>query len=175
MTRTAMLRLIRRGFVGAACALLTLTSWADGTTGPGEKAQARNKVAHRFVAVRLVSWRAHSTCPMQGSVRSVRSVDSEREWRDTLSFDEIDAVGRRVLWSREKVLVYAMATQPSVGILLEPATSALRLSQGTLWWPVKRTSQTQNGPPITVQSRPCLIGLVNRAQWHQIRIVERQK
>jgi hypothetical protein len=174
MNRIALLCLIRRCFVGAACALMVASAWADGVAGPGERGQGRSTAVHKTPAVRLVSWRAHNICPMQGAVRSVRSVDSLREWRDTLTADETGAVGRRVLWSREKVLVYAMALQPNVGTRLEPASSVLRLSEGILWWPVKRIPPEPAGSPITVQSRPCLIGLVNRAQWHQIRIVERQ-
>lgn len=110
---------------------------------------------------------------MHGAVRSVRSVDSMREWRDTFNLDETGAVGRRVLWSREKVLVYAMALRPNDGIRLEPASSVLRLSSGVLWWPVRREQIAPKEVAITVKSRPCLIALVNRAQWHRIRVVER--
>ena len=173
MTRTAMFCLLRRGAVAAACALLASTAAADSTRKPGETGNPGRSAAQRSHSVRLASWRSHNICPMQGAVHSVRSVDSLREWRDTLTQDEAGAVGRRVLWSREKVLVYAMAIQPTAGIRLEPASSVLRLKSGVLWWPVKRSPPGPGGMPITVQSRPCLIALVNRAQWHRIRIVER--
>lgn len=173
MTRTAMSCLLRRGLVAAACCLLATAASADGVRQPGESGRTGAKSARAAHSVRLASWRSHDICPMQGAVRSVRSVDSLREWSDTLTQDEAGAVGRRVLWSREKVLVYAMALQPTAGIRLEPASSVLRLSSGVLWWPVKRSPPGPGGMPITVQSRPCLIALVNRAQWHRIRVVER--
>lgn len=173
MTRTAMLCLLRRGLVAAACGLLATTASADGVRQPGDSARPGSRAAPRVHNVRLASWRSHNICPMHGAVHSVRSVDSLREWRDTLTQDEAGAVGRRVLWSREKVLVYAMAMQPTAGIRLEPASSVLRLKSGVLWWPVKRSPPGPVGMPITVQSRPCLIALVNRAQWHRIRVVER--
>jgi hypothetical protein len=175
MIRSTMLCLIRWGFLSVACTLLAASAWADSVPGPGEKRRSGFVAPPRTPMVRLTSWRSHSVCPMQGTVRSVRSVDSLREWRDTLSTDEAGAVGRRVLWSREKVLVYAMATQPDLGIQLEPAGSVLRLSSGVLWWPVKRSPPPPDRVPVTVQSRPCLIALVNRAQWHRIRVIERNR
>ncbi|MEY8878698.1 MAG: hypothetical protein AB9M60_19480, partial [Leptothrix sp. (in: b-proteobacteria)] len=187
------------------------------------------------------AWRSHASCPMPIAVRSARSIDSLREWRDTLTTDEVDAIGRRVLWSREKVLVYAqgrsrgavkVATQGGSKLAgkasakgrddlpIEPAAAVLRLQSGVLVWPVQRRkpgaapSAVPGGetegiePPTDVQTTafapakssaeaasatpaesararlkaaarsagpasPCLIALVNRAQWHTIRVVER--
>jgi hypothetical protein len=172
MPRHPFLAPLRTGSLTLGLLLAAAGAQADaaGRNDP----ELRTRPTTRIAAVKLLSWRAHNICPIQGAVRTVRSIDSVGEWRDTVSLDEAGGVGRRVLWSREKALVYALALEPTTGVQLEPASSTLRLNSGVLWWPVRLSGPGTAGMPITVQSRPCLIALVNRAQWHRVRVVERR-
>ncbi len=157
--------------------LTTLTALAepalaDTTTPSGPRAapDARARLAALNRPIKLLASRSHDFCPMGGSTRAIRTIDSRNEWGDTLTIDEAGGLGRRVLWSREKVLVYAEDLQPATGKQLESATDLLRLKSGVLWWPVRDAPGNPLHAGVQPKVRPCVIAAVNRATWHRVRV-----
>lgn len=145
---------------------------ADTVTPSGTRAQpdARARKAAMNRPIKVLASRSHGFCPIGGTARTVRTIDSRNEWTDTLTTDEPGGLGRRVLWSREKVLVYAEDLQPASGRKLESATDLLRLRSGVLWWPVRDLPGSPLQAGIQPKTRPCLIAAVSRAQWHRVRV-----
>ncbi|MGY0194268.1 hypothetical protein ACWA7J_04250 [Leptothrix sp. BB-4] len=150
----------------------TPAAQADTVTPSGPRAapDARAKLANLNRPIKVLASRSHAFCPLAGSARTVRTIDSRNEWADTLSIDEAGGLGRRVLWSREKVVVYAEDLQPASGRELESATDLLRLKAGVLWWPVRDTPGNPLHAGLQPKTRPCVIAAVNRAQWHRVRV-----
>jgi hypothetical protein len=126
-------------------------------------------------ALRVLSSRAHMQCPLPGRNTRLLSIDSPREWEDTIEHqDEVTALGRKVRWSREQVLVYALDAKGPVGVRLESPSRMLRLSQGILYWPIRQTPPDAGRPKSTALSRPCVLVTIDRAYWHRIKVVPAQ-
>ncbi len=152
------------GFSAAAQADTVTPSGAR----PKPDARARQAALNR--PIKVLASRSHGFCPIGGTARTVRTIDSRNEWSDTLTTDEAGGLGRRVLWSREKVLVYAEGLQPASGRKLESATDLLRLKSGVLWWPVREQADNPLQTGLQPKTRPCVIAAVSRAQWHRVRV-----
>jgi hypothetical protein len=122
--------------------------------------------------LRVLSSRGHMQCPLPGRNKRLLSIDSPREWEDTIeSQDEVTALGRKVRWSRERVLVYALDTKTQAGVRLESPTKVLRLSQGILYWPVRQIQPEGGRPKASAPARPCVLVTIDRAYWHRIKVV----
>jgi hypothetical protein len=127
--------------------------------------------------LRVHATRSHMQCPLPGRNRRLISVDSPGEWEDTVDHqDELVAIGRKVRWSNERVLIYALETQHGAEQRLESPTRFIRLSQGVLYWPVRQ--RQLEAPTASAgsarsgrQSRPCVLAVIDRAFWQRIRIV----
>lgn len=156
-----------------AVGLITPTAArADTVTPSGARPQpdARARQAALNRPIKVLASRSHGFCPIGGTARTVRTIDSRNEWADTLTTDESGGLGRRVLWSREKVLVYAEDLQPASERRLESATDWLRLKSGVLWWPVRDLPGNPLHTGLQPKMRPCVIAAVSRAQWHRVRV-----
>lgn len=122
--------------------------------------------------LRVISTRSHMQCPLPGKNSLVLSIDSPREWEDTIEHqDERTALGRKVRWSKERVLVYAMESKPHAGVRLESPSRVIRISQGILYWPIRQVLPEQRAEKATVLTRPCVMTTIDRAYWHRIKIV----
>lgn len=122
--------------------------------------------------LRVISTRSHMQCPLPGKNSRVLSIDSPSEWEDTIEHqDERTALGRKVRWSKERVLVYALDAKPHAGIRLESPSRVIRISQGILYWPVRQVLPDTRAEKATVLTRPCVMTTIDRAYWHRIRIV----
>ena len=121
--------------------------------------------------LRVHATRSHMHCPLPGRKQRLIGIDSPAEWEDTLEQQgEVAALGRKVRWSRERVIVFAadMQGRQAEAVRLESPARVIRLSGGVLYWPVrKRTLDDQ--PPRQV--RPCVMAIIDRAFWHRIRVV----
>ena len=138
---------------------------------PGsEAAPARPRAAP--TAVRVISTRSHMQCPLSGKNMRLLSIDSPREWADTIEHqDELTALGRKVRWAKERVLVYALESKPHAGVRLDSPSRMIRLSQGILYWPVRQVMPEMGTEKATVLTRPCVMTTIDRAYWQRIRIV----
>ncbi|MFM2052400.1 MAG: hypothetical protein RL456_437 [Pseudomonadota bacterium] len=172
MTRCPLARL--RSRTGIAALLTGLLAGGGALAAPADAAPASGRSSH--TALKVWATRSHMQCPLPGRGSRLLSIDSPGEWADTIDRqDEVTALGRRVRWSRERVLVYALEAQRHAGLRLESPTRVVRLSQGVLYWPVRqRLPETaggghgEAGPPV---SRPCVLAVIDRAFWQRIRVV----
>jgi hypothetical protein len=129
----------------------------------------------RATFLRVHATRSHMQCPLPGRSRKLLSIDSPGEWEDTIERqDELTALGRKVRWANERVLVYALETQHGTDPRLESPVRVVRLSQGVLYWPVRQRQSEGTGTagqrPST-QTRPCVLAIIDRAFWQHIRVV----
>lgn len=135
-----------------------------------EAAASRPRAAP--TSVRVISTRSHMQCPLPGKNMRVLSIDSPREWDDTIERqDELTALGRKVRWSKERVLVYALESRPHAGARLDSPSRVIRLSQGILYWPVRQVMPEAGTEKATVLTRPCVMTTIDRAYWQRIKIV----
>lgn len=122
--------------------------------------------------VRVLSTRSHMQCPLPGKNTRLLSIDSPREWEDTIDRqDEITALGRKVRWARERVLVYALESKPYAGVRLDSPSRVIRLAQGVLYWPVRQVMPEPGTEKATVLTRPCVMTTIDRAYWQRIKVV----
>lgn len=143
------------------------------TRNPANEAVAAKQPATP-TAVRVISTRSHMQCPLPGKNMRVLSIDSPREWEDTIERqDELTALGRKVRWTKERVLVYALESKSHAGARLDSPARVIRLSQGILYWPVRQAvPETGTGAAkTTAPTRPCVMTTIDRAYWHRIKIV----
>lgn len=133
----------------------------------------RTSAAHKQPsALRVLSSRGHMQCPLPGRNTRLLSIDSPREWADTIEQqDELIALGRKVRWSRERVLVYALEAKAHVGVRLESPSRVLRLSQGILYWPIRQIPPEGGRAKASAPARPCVLVTIDRAYWHRIKVV----
>jgi hypothetical protein len=109
---------------------------------------------------------------LSGKNLRLLSIDSPREWEDTIEHqDELTALGRRVRWANERVLVYALESRPHAGVRLDSPSRVIRLSQGILYWPVRQTLPDAATEKATVLTRPCVMTTIDRAYWQRIKVV----
>lgn len=125
-----------------------------------------------ITALRVISTRSHIQCPLPGKNTRVLSIDSPREWDDTIERqDEVTALGRKVRWSKERVLVYALDSKPYAGVRLDSPSRFIRLSNGVLYWPVRQVMPHMGTEKAAVLTRPCVMTTIDRAYWQRIKIV----
>jgi hypothetical protein len=134
-----------------------------------ESAQGKPRAA---TVVRVISSRSHMQCPLPGKTSRLLSIDSPREWDDTIEHqDEITALGRKVRWTKERVLVYALDSKSYAGVRLDTPARVIRLSQGILYWPVRQTMPEVGAQKATALTRPCVMTTIDRAYWQRIKVV----
>ncbi|WP_310460719.1 hypothetical protein [Sphaerotilus sp.] len=141
------------------------------TRNPANEATSSRQRAAPTV-VRVISTRSHMQCPLPGKNMRLLSIDSPREWEDTIEHqDELTALGRKVRWAKERVLVYALESKPYAGVRLDSPSRVIRLSQGILYWPVRQVMPEMGAEKATVLTRPCVMTTIDRAYWQRIKIV----
>ena len=122
--------------------------------------------------VRVLSSRSHMQCPLPGKNTRLLSIDSPQEWEDTIEHqDEATALGRKVRWARERVLVYALEARPYAGVRLDSPSRMIRLAHGVLYWPVRQVMPEPGIAKATTLTRPCVMTTIDRAYWQRIKIV----
>jgi hypothetical protein len=122
--------------------------------------------------VRVLSTRSHMQCPLPGKNTRLLSIDSPREWEDTIDHqDEITALGRKVRWAKERVLVYALESKRYAGLRLDSPTRVIRLAHGVLYWPVRQVMPESGPDKSNAPTRPCVLTTIDRAYWQRIKVV----
>lgn len=113
---------------------------------------------------------AHGQCPINGSDARSMLIDSAGQWRGAVLADERAALGRSVRWRQERVLVMAMARQPTLGV-------SVSLSE-----PQRQPSGRGAPPRVSVHvarpaegdmaqaalSRPCVFAVLRRGPWRAV-------
>lgn len=154
---------------GAACAQGAGRSHSHAQEGgPAASGAPRNN----SIFLRVLATRSHMQCPLPGKNTKLLSIDSPGEWDDTIERqDELTALGRKVRWSNERVLIYAMESQKTGGVRLEAPTRVIRLAQGVLYWPVRQLVLDQEPGRPSSSTRPCVFAVIDRAFWQHIKVV----
>ncbi|MFM2343007.1 MAG: hypothetical protein RLZZ592_2660 [Pseudomonadota bacterium] len=163
--RARRLRLLRTILVLGALATTAFArpAWAATDSGPGR--------AGNTTLLRVHATRSHMHCPLPGRKQRLIGIDSPAEWTDTLEQQgEEAALGRKVRWSRERVIVFApdMQDRHAEAVRLESPAQMIRVSDGVLYWPVR---QRAIDDPAARQMRPCVMAIIDRAFWQRIRVV----
>lgn len=161
---------------GLALILSLVPVWAQADSRPGQSPARPASAAEGRPApnsAKVLAWRAHGVCPMGGQKRGVHMLTSVQDWQKTLTQAESGALGRRVRWGRERVLVYALDSKPQLGTQLE-SPGSLRISGGVLWWPIVLRTPEPEAMTAAALSRPCVIAAVPRRGWQRVRVLERR-
>jgi hypothetical protein len=154
-----------------ACLLLAAVAFSSAEVSAQGPSPTKSRAAPT-TTLRVISTRSHMQCPLPGKNSRVLSIDSPGEWEDTIEQqDERTALGRKVRWSKERVLVYALESRPHAGVRLESPARVIRISQGILYWPIRQILPDQRTEKATVLTRPCVMTTIDRAYWHRIKIV----
>jgi len=160
------------GLVITAAAQVTSAQGLQVTRNPVADTSSASRSKAGPTALRVLSTRSHMQCPLPGKNTRLLSIDSPREWDDTIEHqDEITALGRKVRWSRERVLVYALESKPYAGVRLDSPSRVIRLAQGVLYWPVRQVMPEMGAEKATVLTRPCVMTTIDRAYWQRIKVV----
>lgn len=159
----------RRGRLLGGLMLLAAGLAAQGAQAAEPAAASR--AGSGSTLLRVLATRSHMHCPVPGRAARVASIDSPGEWDDVIEQQgEVAALGRKVRWNHERVLLYAVDMQggQAVPVRLESPSPMIRLTGGVLYWPVRQ--RPIEG--IDVRSaRPCVMAIIDRAFWQRIRIV----
>lgn len=162
--------------IAMAAALVTPVAQAQAVQVAVRKNASENSPAASkspaITVLRVISTRSHIQCPLPGKNSRVLSIDSPREWDDTIERqDEVTALGRKVKWTKERVLVYALDSKPYAGVRLDSPSRFIRMSNGVLYWPVRQVMPDMGAEKATVLTRPCVMTTIDRAYWQRIKIV----
>ncbi len=134
-------------------------------------ADASQKRGGSTTLLRVHATRSHMHCPLPGRQQRVIGIDSPAEWTDTIEQQgEVAALGRKVRWSRERVIVFApdMQGRQADALRLESPAQMVRVSDGVLYWPVRQRAIDDR---TAQQMRPCVMAIIDRAFWQRIRVV----
>lgn len=162
--------------IAMAAALVTPVAQAQAVQVAVRKNASENGLAASkspaVTVLRVISTRSHIQCPLPGKNSRVLSIDSPREWDDTIERqDEVTALGRKVRWTKERVLVYALDSKPYAGVRLDSPSRFIRVSNGVLYWPVRQVMPDMGAEKAAVLTRPCVMTTIDRAYWQRIKIV----
>jgi hypothetical protein len=116
--------------------------------------------------------RGHAQCPLPGQDERTLLIDSPAQWRALVTTGEAQALGRKVRWKRERVLVHALAQQRTLGIQVAVIGVA---RAGPLLSPrldVRVTRPAPDAAAATALSRPCVFVALTRGAWHEVRVAD---
>ena len=116
--------------------------------------------------------RSHAQCPLAGTEARSLLIDSAADWQAVWPGDEAAALGRPVDWEVERVLVHALAQQPTLGVRVEavalgapPAGAMPRLG-------LRVTRPAPGAMAAMALSRPCVVVAVARGHWRSVLLVD---
>ncbi len=115
---------------------------------------------------------ATAQCPLAGAESSLGVIESSAQWSSLLSADARSLFGREVLWDRERVVVFALARQNTLGHKVELSARLFEERAGVLTMPVRIQRPAPDRMSATALSRPCLIVSVQRDGWRTVRVTE---
>lgn len=120
-------------------------------------------------SVPVLQQRHFTQCPWRGETAAV--FDTEAAWRQALGTRAQEPVfDTPVDWSRQRVLVYTMDTQPTLGYGIELEKSSVTQRGDVLRLPVKLIRPSPDRLQATALSRPCLMVVVPRGDWKQLEV-----
>ena len=116
--------------------------------------------------------RSHAQCPLAGQDERSLLIDNAAQWRATLAADETQALGRAVDWRHERVLVHALAQQPTLGVRVAAVALGPQPAGASPPLGLRITRPAADSMAATALSRPCVVVAVARGGWRALRLVD---
>jgi hypothetical protein len=150
-----------RGFaIGAVVAVAAaLTALPVAASGEGSAARPR-----------VEAQRGHAQCPLSGLDERSLLLDNATQWHSIVSAGEVQALGRKVRWGRERVLVHALAQQPTLGVRVSAVGIARSGPVRSPRLDLRITRPAPDELAATALSRPCVFVALTRGAWSEIRV-----
>lgn len=122
----------------------------------------------------LAAQHATMQCPLASAdpAQALLVLDNERQWAGALRADEAATFGRAVRWAEERVVVFALAQQPTLGTRVALDKPQAELRQGVLQLTLRIERPPADAMTATALSRPCVIVAVAREGWLQARAID---
>lgn len=118
----------------------------------------------------IAAQRGHAVCPLAGRDAQAVLIDQPAQWPATLSASESQALGRPVDWRHERVLVVALAQQPTAGIRVALAPEVPHQSREALSVRLLVTRPGADEMAAMVLTRPCVVAAIPRGGWRAVRV-----
>jgi hypothetical protein len=119
---------------------------------------------------------SHTLCPWSVAGPVARVLTSAQQWSEVVFKAEEVALNAPVDWQTQDVLVFALGTQPHLGVSVKLAKRPppLRL-QGEI---ARLQVQVLTPPPgsnvAMARARPCVMAVVRKRPWHQLEVRKAQ-
>lgn len=118
----------------------------------------------------ITTQRSHANCPLAGQDEQALLIDQPAQWTAMLSASEAQALGRPVDWRRERVLVVALARQPTAGIGVALAPEVPHQSREALTARLIVTRPGTDEMAALVLTRPCVVATIPRGGWRAVKV-----
>lgn len=118
--------------------------------------------------------RSHVQCPLASREPATWVIDSESGWHARQAATPSDeALGRPVRWSRERLLIYSIGLQPTLGHSVRLAgTDFARLGTRQLGLRIEVRHPAPDEMAATALSSPCLVVAVPRGRWRSVQLLD---
>jgi hypothetical protein len=136
-------------------------------------AQAARPVEKNWVIERSTS---HALCPWSAVGPVARVLTSAQQWSEVVFKAEEVALNAPVDWQTQDVLVFALGTQPHLGVTVKLAKrpSPLRLQGEIARLQVQLLTPPPGSNVAMARARPCVMAVVRKRPWHQLEVRQAQ-
>ncbi len=113
-------------------------------------------------------------CPLAGPVDRplLRVFESANQWQKETRTDERATFGREVRWTQERVVVFALEQQPTLGVQVELNLRRVVARGGVLRVPIHVRRPGADEMAATALSRPCVLIAVRRGGWRKVTVLD---
>jgi hypothetical protein len=114
-------------------------------------------------------------CPLQRPAvdgADVLVIQDAVQWKSTLKPQAEALLGRRIIWDDERVVVFMLGLQPTLGVRVELASPSLSVKDSVLRVPVKVQRPGPDQMAAMALSWPCVIAAVPRSGWTQVLVTD---
>lgn len=120
--------------------------------------------------VRVLAQRGHVQCPLAGREAQALVLDRPEAAARWLAVDEAQAVGRALDWSRERLLIVALAQQPTLGVQAALDDRLPYAGRRQLQATVRVQRPAPGSMAAMALSRPCVVAVLPRGPWHTVQL-----
>ncbi len=117
---------------------------------------------------------AAQQCPLLKPVdaATVQVLGDAVQWERVVRTSAAALLGREVRWSDERVVVFSLGRQPTLGVRVDLASRQLTVSDAALQFKVKLQRPGPDEMAATALSWPCVMAVVPREGWSQVRVLD---
>lgn len=122
--------------------------------------------------VAIVAQRAHAQCPVTGTEARTLWLRQAGQWSAAIGADEASAVGRSIDWSREQVVLQALAQQPTTGHSIAPAADSGSVEDGVLKLSMRIRRPAPDAMVGMAFTRPCVLLVLPSGSWREVLLID---